>query len=605
MAGDVSYLPKINKPVSYLKENIASFISRAAGTNLSEIQGWLADEVAVDRFHSNIKKEQEVYTLLSPEKSKKIRNFFHSPKLLCPDGKTTSIEKLLETGGGGVLINGRLGQGKSILLKYLQFLELNTGKTLPIHLELRKIRDGHDLVESACNKINSQGLTCSNKLFRFLMNEGRVTLFLDGFDEISLELRDSFNSSLSELCTSYPKLKVIVTSRHNTEISRNSNFVAYNISLLKKEDLAPYVKKILSNDTLSRPILSKILESDDFDYSVLDTPLMITWFIVVYNKRIKIPKTKLGFYEDLFSAILSRHDGFKDAYNRASRTKLADDELKMVFCALCYMARRKQKRIFTDAEVADYIRQALNVSGYKGVKSEDYLYDLTHVTCLMKRDGLDYEFIHESIAQYFSAFFIKCQMEANAKEFYTKRIGNWEKFDGELSFLCVIDKIRYNQFFYIPSILRVMGREGRYIKRTAMQELYSSTFIITRESTSDKEFILNTIVIVPVSDDYVIKTIRNEGRGEDFEELPDLFVKNCFSNDARFISRLKDAYKSESAGRTGMFSYCGFADFLADIGELDNFLNFVQPKLQSIFHLELRNSQKLIESEEQKGSLFS
>ncbi len=218
-------IPKINKSSTYLKKNIETYTSKAAGSNLSEIQAWIDDEPSIEKFHLNVKKEQEVYTLLSPETSKLINSFFHPPKVLCPRGKETIIEELIRINGkNGILINGRLGQGKSILLKYLQFLELNTGDTLPIFLELRKIKQANQIIESACEKLNDMGLECSNKLFDFLLNEGRVSLFLDGFDELSLEVRDEFNESLSSICLKYSNVKLIVTSRDNTEISKNTNF---------------------------------------------------------------------------------------------------------------------------------------------------------------------------------------------------------------------------------------------------------------------------------------------------------------------------------------------------------------------------------------------
>ncbi|GIU49377.1 hypothetical protein TUM4438_32890 [Shewanella sairae] len=188
----------------------------------------------------------------------------------------------------------------------------------------------------------------------------------------------------------------------------------------------------MSKEELAAPIISKIKESKEFDFSVLDTPLMLTWFIIIYNKKFKIPKTKLGFYEDLFGAILSRHDGLKESYNRASKSRLNDDEIKEVFSALCYITRKSQDSLFNFEEIKDYIRQALNITGYIKVESSDYLYDLTNVTCLLKKDGLDYEFIHESVAQYFSAHFIKETSEENAIEFYTSRIKNCKIFEDEL-----------------------------------------------------------------------------------------------------------------------------------------------------------------------------
>tara|TARA_R110000850_G_C9770858_1_gene447385 strand:+ start:55 stop:744 length:690 start_codon:yes stop_codon:yes gene_type:complete len=214
-----SYYPKINKPVSNLKNTIDDFRDGATGSNLSELQEWFEDELFLIKFHKNIKKEQLIYTLLFPEKTQMIQKFFHAPKVISANNKKIDLKSIIKKDEKNILINGRLGQGKSMLLRYLHFLELNMGCTLPIFLELRKIKSGESVIESARKKLNSQGLPASMKLFKFLMSKGHVSLFLDGFDEISLELRESFNSHLTDFFNIYPKVKVVVASRFNTEIS--------------------------------------------------------------------------------------------------------------------------------------------------------------------------------------------------------------------------------------------------------------------------------------------------------------------------------------------------------------------------------------------------
>lgn len=599
-------LPKINKSVSYLRDNIASFTANAAGTNLSELQEWIDDEKGVEKFHSSLKKEQIIYTLLSSEKSKMIQRFFHVPKIESASGEDVSVKSLLfNFRTGGVLINGRLGQGKSVLLRYLHFLELNIGESIPVFLELRKIKNGSQILTEACQKINMQGLRCSNKLFDFLMSEGKISLFLDGYDEISLEARDDFNNHLSRICSNYPSAKLLVTSRYGTEVSKNPQFKRFEIKLLEKEDIAPFVKKILSNNKASRAILSKIKESDEFDYDVLDTPLMITWFIVVYNKRLKIPKTKLGFYEDLFSAILSRHDGFKDSYNRASKTKMSDDEIKNVFCAFCYLARREQKRIFTEKEIHSVIRKALNISHFTSASSSDYLYDLVHVTCLLKRDGLDYEFIHESIAHYFSALFIESQTESNVNEFYTNRIKDWRKFEGELEFLSVIDKVRFNQYFFIPNLLKVLGENGAFLRDASIHEMYSSAVIVIRTPFSADDIVKGMLVFAFPPDDYAIKSVMIGDGGYSVSEIAGAHIREELLNNHSLVNKLERSLNSNEAIRNNSISYCSLMGFLESAGMLELFINSVRPSLYEKFKVELEKAQKVISFEKRKGGLFS
>ncbi|BCE03612.1 hypothetical protein TYM08_P3675 [Marinicellulosiphila megalodicopiae] len=51
--------PLKNKPISYLKKNISTFLENAAGSNRSEIQCWLEDECVLNKFHKNLKKSKK------------------------------------------------------------------------------------------------------------------------------------------------------------------------------------------------------------------------------------------------------------------------------------------------------------------------------------------------------------------------------------------------------------------------------------------------------------------------------------------------------------------------------------------------------------------
>ena len=606
--------PNKNKPEGYLKNNIEKFIKNAAGSNLSEIQNWLNSTGVITHLHKNLKKEQNVFTLLSPEISKSINSFFHPPKISLAE-KEILLDSLLKTNDkNGILIKGRLGQGKSILLKYLHFLELNTGCSLPIFLELRKIKSPSLIIKSATEKIESMGLTCSNKLFTFLLNEGHISLFLDGFDELPLDARDEFNQSLSKLCTKYSQSKILVTTRHDTEICKNSNFVGFNISLLKKADIAPFVKKTLAKQSLAESILAKIEESDEFDFDVLDTPLLMTWFITVYKRRLKIPKTKLGFYEDLFSAILSRHDGFKESYNRATKSKLLDDEIKSVFCALCYLTRKAEVSIFSENVILSFIQQALNASNFKNVSASDYLYDLTHVTCLLKKDGLDYEFIHESVAQYFSASFIKSTSERNAIKFYTHRLDAWKVFEEELKFLSEIDPIRYNEYFYIPSIMKVLKRlnDDNYILQDGFIRSYlGGTELACLKTKSDTVSLLKNpegvILITIPTFSYVLYSSRiDENFNIKLMMPPSKFLREKILNSSDLLTSFSRiiSKKEEFSLEGDNYIYYGAVAILKKLKLKHAIESEMSDNVIKIMLTKLKKAEALINQEKEKGSLF-
>ncbi len=388
-------------------------------------------------------------------------------------------------------------------------------------------------------------------------------------------------------------------------VSNNTNFEKCEIDLFRKSDIAPFVKKILSDSNVSQQIITKVNESEEFDFSVLDTPLMISWFILVYKRRLKIPKTRLGFYEDLFSVILSRHDGLKDSYNRPSRTRLTDDEIKTVFSALCFVSRKDQKRVFSEQEIVDYIRQALNISEFKSVKRENYLYDLTHVTCLIKKDGIEYEFIHESITQYFSSLFLKNQVESNAKKFYLNRVGDWRKYEGELGFLYHIDKMRFLTYFYIPSLIKMLNKNGK-IKSDNVFDVYSSAIVLRRRHGSSRG--KNVRVLAPPIDDYAMRIALGSNRPvheNSFLSVADEYLKVKIFSESQLEVTLNKIFGGDSAKSIGDYVYCSFLEVLESLGKVGDFFDFVEPSFTGWINKELSKTQSVVDAENNKESLFS
>ena len=595
-----------NKPISYVSDVLESFKERAAGSNLAEIRDWFSNEANIEKYHNCIKKEQEVFTLNSTDKAKKINSFFYPTKVVDTDDYSIELSNIIKLNGtNGILINGRLGQGKSILLKYLQFLELNEGNTIPVFLELRKVRNSANILDAARQKLNKFGLTCSVKLFEFLLNEGRISLFLDGFDELSFEVRDLFNEELSNLVIKYPTAKVVVTSRHNTEVSLNQNFKNYTISLLDRNDLAPFIRKIMGKEDYSDPIIAKIQESDEFDYSVLDTPMMVTWFIIIYNKKFKIPKTKLGFYEDLFGAILSRHDGLKDSFNRSSKSNLNDDELKDVFSVLCFLTRKAQDKLFTANSIKDYIKQALNFCDHKNVKSSDYLYDLTHVTCLLRKDGhQDYEFIHETVAQYFSALFIKESPDINAIEFYENRQEDYRKLEDELNFLDTMDNYRYVKYFFHPILNKHLDSESKTLSIELIEKILKRSVLAIQEPKEENDFKFVT-TISPDSSDYVFRKLAG---GTSKIPFIDSFINEYFklkSNNNMFLKNLYDMSEQEDILKYQNYRYVPCIIFFHSQNCLDELLAALSVALYLQCEPQLIKAEDIINKPIAKQGMFS
>jgi hypothetical protein len=600
---------KRNKPIKRFKTTIESSCKNASGSNLAEIQSFLCNPQKINRLHNNLKKEQQITTLLAPETPKNLNSFFYPLKVITSTfQQPKSLKDLIKINGThGILINGKLGQGKSILLRYLQFLELNTGTSIPIFVELRKVKGAGSLITYCNQTLINLGFECSNKLFIFLLSEGYLSLFFDGYDEIPLDERDSFNVELSRICNGYPLTKVIVTSRENTEITTNKNFKNYTIASLDKQELPLLIKRILGTEEVYSPILKRIDKSSEFDFTVLDSPLLVTWFIIVYNKRLKIPKTKLGFYEDLFEAILSRHDGMKESHNRDSKSQLTDDEIKYIFCCICFLIRKDEITTFSKTGITKYIRKALNICNFEKIKPADYLYDLTHITCLLKMDGLEYEFIHESIVQYFSASFIANSTEDNVKEFYSNRVRDWKIRESELLFLEKIDAVRFYRYFYIPSFWDFMGYKSvlpdqLIVEKKHIEKIFPSPVCALKR---DKE---NSFVgCFPLSsiDNYIVADLSVTSSTSRVGQSVDEFVnKKVLPAAIKDFQKFDEFISEHLLFKNESFSYLRLLDILHNQKLTHVFYEYLKEPVRSKLSEKLIYALNLIENEAKKKDLY-
>lgn len=518
-------VPTKNKPLKYFQETLQSCLEGSRGSNRAEIQNWLENSKLISRAHKSLKEDQKVSTIMNRDQPKFVQRIFYKSTIEDILKKEVDLADLISRGSKSILLRGRLGLGKSILLKYLCFLELNLGRSIPVFIELRHVSSPDLIFEAASDKLCEIGLEASTKLVKSLYSKGKITLFLDGFDEIGISERKEFNEAISKLVTLSQSTRLLVTSRHYTEVNRNVRLKIYTISLLKSSELLPLVEKILQEhpkELLS--IKGKISKSQDFDYEILDTPLLVTWFIMVYRMKRKIPRHKIGFYKELFDTIMSRHDGLKGSYDRPSKSGLADDEIKTVLDCFCYLTRKDQDSIFSEQEVNFYIRRSLNTCGFSDINTNEYLYDLTNVTCLLARDNAEYTFIHNSVQYYFSACFVCSAIEKSSKTFYEKRIEDWRYWEEELKFLEILDEYRFISYFFEPCLEKVLSDKD-VLRTDVADEILGKTDIVYFKQGSEIKFLF---CMKARSDFFAMRLFEDLQDESDFKEeaFASVYVQN-------------------------------------------------------------------------------
>ena len=124
---------------------------------------------------------------------------------------------LTEPQGRFTLVLGEFGTGKTFLLRELaRQLSAPESPVVPILIQLRNLEKGHSLDGLVAQHLAQAGLESINlRAFRYLLEEGRIALLFDGFDELALRVTYSraaehFRTLLEAAAG---RAKVVVASR--------------------------------------------------------------------------------------------------------------------------------------------------------------------------------------------------------------------------------------------------------------------------------------------------------------------------------------------------------------------------------------------------------
>lgn len=438
-------------------------------------------------LYTKLNASQKVKTIWNVDRPRAIRSFYYPAKIVVSSKRTKIIENLDDIQGNAVVLQGIIGQGKSILLRHLLGKEIRCGERIPLFVELR-----HAKAETLEAYIHEQfndllGTTGYPRIFSFFAQEGKVSLLLDGFDEIDADKISAFVQSIEELAQKYPKAKIIVTSRPNAGLEASALFTIKRIAPLGDNDYWAFFRKVMPGDEILASRLYHAVTSPKSPIAnLIRTPLLATLLTIVYRVNQKIPSDFSDFYEELFQILLVRHDRAKPGYERKRKTRLSDRELQQVFEAYCYKLKTKQTSSVSRSSALEFASASVRALDLK-VDEGHFLEDIIKITCLLQEEGGRIDFLHQSIQEFFAAKYIQSRPDPIASKFYMLNLddskrGHWEQV---LLFLMQIDQYRSSQHFFVPAFVNTL---------TMLQSLeVPAPAERLRELISDKVGVIQTI----------------------------------------------------------------------------------------------------------------
>jgi hypothetical protein len=473
-----------------------------------------------DAIVQTIAEVEKVRTIIGPDRIP-LSSFYYPCKIAegRPLQRVSNTARHVETASEiaedkNILIYGTIGQGKSILMKYLCVQELKQGRKIPIFIELRTIEAGSSLKFTILQTLNSIGFgELTDADLQFLLNTGSIIFFLDGFDEVKRELAMSVEREFKALKTFAPQTRWVISSRPGSlsgHISALPFIHHVHIAPLADDDFGPFLEALRAPAESKAKLLEAINASPMEIKGVLRTPLMLTLLNMTFGTSTHIPSTLHEFYESLFLFLVYRHDETKLGYVRQKATQLSNSDLQNAFEHFAFLSKECGVSL-SDEEFSIYAKNASKLCGLE-FTPEGFRADLTETVCLMIRDGLKTAFIHRSVQEFYAAFFVKhLGEEEQVKLIYERLRGgivlNWQQ---EIRFLEQIDKYRYIEYFRLPAIRDFLEKcsynpkraisvsKAAFLKYLSSQPIISTTIsshTIILGITSDSEFDVFTLEV--------------------------------------------------------------------------------------------------------------
>lgn len=355
-------------------------------------------------------KYSKIKTLLFKSEPKYIYEFFEPP-LLSYNGKTITTDNVatIFQDSRFLIIKGEGGMGKSTLLKHFFINTIQMTEQIPIFLELLEFNDSSqsiDIFKLLNQKLSNLDCSLDNNLLEYALKSGCFIFFLDGYDELIPERRDSFFSELDSFCDKYSNNYYVMTSRPFSDFVEFQRFTVLTCERLTKEQAISLITKIEPYDekTKSKFIsdLNKTLYESHYHFA--SNPLLLNIMFLTYDNYAELPVKRHVFYDYAYETMYQRHDATKGTYKRSFKSGIPSDRFKKIVACFSFIVYSKGKVEMSKDEVLSYL--TITHDRYKDFDVEALMDDLLNAVCILIKEGLVYKFIHRSFQEYFVANFL-------------------------------------------------------------------------------------------------------------------------------------------------------------------------------------------------------
>ncbi len=239
------------------------------------------------------------------------------------------------------------------------------------------------------------------------LNENKVLLLLDGFDEITFKnRRDVVLNEFENLSTHVYFSKIVLTSRTSDYRYSFSNVKVFEICSLNDEQIEKFAEKWLESEADKLDFLSKIKISPFYDTAI--RPLTIAHLCALYERNKNIPEKPKTVYRKIVMLLLEEWNQQRNIFRPSKYAKFENDRKFDFLSSLAF-------NLTTSNSSSSFSKQNLKNVYYKIYQDFDLekeemtnvIDELESHNGLILQSGFEkYEFAHKSIQEYLTAEYI-------------------------------------------------------------------------------------------------------------------------------------------------------------------------------------------------------
>ena len=431
--------------------DVVKYFFEKAFEPLKELASYQIDKVNINEIckeaYNSLSNLDQVRTINEFDKAVSLYSFYVAPQVTSLDSedsskKTFLVDNLSDfSSTKKILISGIVGQGKSILMRNLAIQESFKGDKFPIFVELKDLEDDESLEKCMRRNISFILRSESEKIITYLLTEGKVIFFFDGFDEVKTENMGKIVKDFEKIERKFKKLNFVVSSRPEDTIDKSTIFSKFLINKLDFCGQVKIIEKLTTENLIKENLIRNLKEANKDVQGVLVTPLMVNFYFYLYKTE-QITGTNITlFYNKLFDLTLRKHDGTKLAYKRSYITGLTPEKIEEAFECICFLSCRQKTFFFAEYDFLELVKKTIKFQNLKCSPS-DLIKDFTTGISFIVREGQSYAFLHTSIPEFFAAKFLLRNINVNGllKEIY-------DNYDNYINLVEYFRKINEKEFF--------------------------------------------------------------------------------------------------------------------------------------------------------------